>query len=344
MTPVFDDSRLDDPEVLASIDPVLRRLAETGARVRREVDASAVRLLALEPDGRPRAVVAVGPDARLLRAVLEPWCPVPFVAWSGPRLPGWTGALDLVVVLAPGGERDPGVLGAVSEAVRRGSTLLVACDEHSELADLAAGRHTTVLPVVTGDALPATVAVLRALRRLGLGPEVDADEVADALDAVAASSSPFLDLAQNPAKELALAIGDDLPLLWGGSVLAARVARRLAESVRAATGRAALADAADHLVPLLEQVAPRDLFADPFDDVPSPARPVLVVVDDGADDPAVREDLGRLRAAAGSAGVRVEELAVDRGSELARYATLLTRGSYAAAYLGAALGTLVADV
>ena len=35
-------------------------------------------------DDRPRAVVAAGPDSRLLRAVLEPWCPVPFVAWPGP--------------------------------------------------------------------------------------------------------------------------------------------------------------------------------------------------------------------------------------------------------------------
>ena len=35
-----------------------------------------------------RAVIAAGPDSRLLRAVLEPWCPVPFVAWPSPALPG----------------------------------------------------------------------------------------------------------------------------------------------------------------------------------------------------------------------------------------------------------------
>ncbi|MFY0409250.1 SIS domain-containing protein [Solicola sp. PLA-1-18] len=334
---MFDDTRLDDPDALAAADPVLRRLAESGARVRREVDATAAAVAALDVDTRPRAVVAVGPDARLLRAVLEPWCPVPFVAWSGPRLPGWAGALDLVVVLAPGGERDPGVTGAVSEAIRRGCTLLVACDEHSELADLAAGRDTTVLPVTTGDALPATVAVLRAVRRLGLGPEVDADGVADALDAVASASSPFLDLSQNPAKEIALGIGDDVPLLWGGSVLAARVARRVAESVRAATGRAAVADGADHLLPVLDGAAPRDLFADPFEDGPDLARPVLVVVDDGTDDADVRAQLGSLRAAAERGGVRVEVLTADHGSEMARYASLLTRGTYAAVYLGVGL-------
>ena len=48
-------------------------------------------------------MIAAGPDSRLLRAVLEPWCPVPFVAWPDPALPGWAGSLDLVVVLAPDG-------------------------------------------------------------------------------------------------------------------------------------------------------------------------------------------------------------------------------------------------
>ena len=74
---------------------------------------------------RPRAVVAAGPDSRLLRAALEPWCPVPFVAWPNPGLPGWAGGLDLVVVLAPDGG-DVGTASAVAEAVRRGCQVVVA--------------------------------------------------------------------------------------------------------------------------------------------------------------------------------------------------------------------------
>ena len=84
-------------------------------------------------DSRPRAVVAAGPDSRLLRAVLEPWCPVPFVAWPGPSLPGWAGALDLVVVLAPEGS-DTGAASAVAEAVRRGCRVVVACPPRSLVA------------------------------------------------------------------------------------------------------------------------------------------------------------------------------------------------------------------
>src|SRR5690348_10851435 len=102
------------------MDPVLRPLAEGGARVRREAAAAAdaiVRAVAnAQGEPRPRAVVAAGPDSRLLRAVLEPWCPVPFVAWPGPGLPGWAGALDLVVVLAPAGG-DLHAASGVAEAV-----------------------------------------------------------------------------------------------------------------------------------------------------------------------------------------------------------------------------------
>src|SRR5262245_22059220 len=116
MADPFDDSRLDDPEILTRSDTALRRVAESGARVRLEAGGVAEALSDQLRDVAPRAVVAAGSDARLLRAVLEPFCPVPFVAWPGPGLPGWVGAMDLVVVLAPGGG-DAETASAVREAV-----------------------------------------------------------------------------------------------------------------------------------------------------------------------------------------------------------------------------------
>lgn len=335
---MFDDARLDDPEALAAADPALRALAEAGSRVRREVDASAVQVAELAADSPPRAVVVAGADSRLLRAVLEPWCPVPFVAWPGPGLPGWAGAWDTVVVLA----QTPGdVLAstAVAEAVRRGCGLIVTCDPHSPVAEVAAGRHSSVLPASTGDPLAAAVVMLVALHRLGLGPEVDAEAVAAALDDVAVWCSPFRDIAQNPAKETALLLADANPLLWGGSVLAARAARRVAESVRRASGRTALAADADHLLPVLASAAPRNVFADPLDDdAGRSARPALVILDDGTQGSAVREQRGRLVTQATRHEVRVHTLTCDAGPEVARYASLLSQGSYAAAYLGVGLG------
>lgn len=338
---MFDDSLLDDATALRRADPALRHLAEAGARIRLEVGASSERSEGLSPADQVRAVVVAGRDSRLLRAILEPMCPVPFVAWPGPGLPGWTGGLDLVAVMAQAPD-DLAATSAVSEAVRRGCALVVTCPEHSSVAELAASRYTTILPTHSQDALAGAVVLLRALHRLGLGPQVDADEVAASLDGVAARCSPFLDLSANPAKELAIGIGDCMPLLWGGSVLAARASRRIAEAIRRATGRTAIADAADHLLPILAGTPPNDVFADPFDDSESgptgPARPAMIVVDDGTDDQVIREERGRLAATAERQGVRVESLACDQGSEVARYASILALGSFTALFTGIALG------
>lgn len=332
----FDESRLDDGTALEAGDGALRLLAESGARVRRtageaaEATAEAVRRA--EELARPRAVIAAGPDSRLLRAVLEPWCPVPFVAWPAPGLPGWAGSLDLVVVLAPDGA-DAGAASAVAEAVRRGCQVVVACPPASLVADHAAGRWSTILPTSTRDQLATAVVVLDYLDRVQLGPSADAAQVAEALDEVAIACSPHRDLAVNPAKMLAIAMADTNPLVWGGSVLAARAARRVAESIRRASGRTALAGDAEHLLPVLEASRPSDVFADPFADGTGELRPMLLVLEDGADDPVVREQRGRLRAEAASRGIRVETVTTEAPTEVARYASLLLSGTYAAEYL-----------
>jgi hypothetical protein len=341
MAELFDDSRLDDETALSYADNALRPLAEAGSRVRREAGAAvegieqAVRSAAGQ--SRPRAVVAAGPDSRLLRAVLEPWCPVPFVAWPGPSLPGWAGGLDLVVVLAPDGS-DTGAASAAAEAVRRGCRVVVACPPKSMVAEHAAGRDSTVLPTSPGDQLATAVVMLQFLDRLDLGPDTDPEAVAQALDDVAIACSPYRDLAVNPAKILAIALAESTPLLWGGSVLAARAARRVAESIRRSSGRTALAGDAEHLLPVLNATKAPDLFADRVEaDEDGDRRPALVVLDDGAEEPSIREQRGRLAAAADEHRVRVETMASDAPNDLARYASLLATGTYAAAYLGVGL-------
>ncbi|MGI8899684.1 MAG: SIS domain-containing protein [Nocardioides sp.] len=337
---MFDDSRLDDESALATADAVLRRLVEAGARVRLEAsnaaDAIESALTVWSEDSRPRAVIAAGPDSRLLRAVLEPWCPVPFVAWPGPSLPGWAGALDLIVVLAPDGG-DTGAASAVAEAVRRGCRLVVACEPDCFVARHAEGRDSILLASSSGDQLAMAVVMLDLLDRLDLGPRTDPEAVAVALDSVAIACSPYRELSVNPAKMLAIALGGGTGLVWGGSVLAARAGRRVAESLRRASGRAALAGDAEHLLPVVASTRQRDLFADPFADGDGAGdgepRPVLVVLDDGSDDLIVREQRGRLVTAAHEHDVRVETVTADEGEPLAKYATLLATGTYAAAYL-----------
>jgi hypothetical protein len=204
------------------------------------------------------------------------------------------------------------------------------------VAEHAEGRWTTVLPTVTDDQLATAIVMLSYLHQVGLGPEADADNVAEALDMVATSCSPHRDISINPAKILAISLADANPLVWGGSVLAARAARRVAESIRRSSGRTALAGDAEHLLPVIEATRQRDVFDDPFaaeGGGSGDLRPVLLVLDDGADDPVVREHRGRLQAAATERGVRIETVTADAPSEVARYAELLLTGTYAAEYL-----------
>jgi hypothetical protein len=62
-----------------------------------------------------------------------------------------------------------------------------------------------------------------------------------------------------------------------------------------------------------------------------------VVLDDGADDPIVREQRGRIQAAAAEHGVRTETVGTEASNEVARYASLLLSGRYAAEYLSIGL-------
>lgn len=325
----FNDAALDDPEALAAADGWLRPLAEAGARLRRDASRVLDELADRASDeDRPRAVVATGPEARLLRAVLELSCPVPFVAWSHQGLPAWVGPLDVVVVL--GGA---GALGSAREALRRGSRLIMVASADSDLAAQTASRSTTLLPVTTGDPLAGAVVALMALRRFGLAPQIDHDAMADAMDAVARECSHGHDLSHNPAKTLAIELADSEPLVWGGTVLASRASRRIVEAVRAASGRVALAADASDLAPILLAAEPPDPFEDPFESGCESRRLSLVVVSDGMEDEVTREARTTLETNAAFAGVRVSALEHGTGTALERYVTVLQRGRFAAAYL-----------
>jgi hypothetical protein len=337
----FDDSRLENPDALAAADAELRQLAQAGARIRIEAEAAETALARVEAEPRPRAVVAIGADARLLRAVLEPVCPMPFVAWPRHGLPGWAGALDLVVVLARDGA-DPDVIATVGEAARRGSQLIVACPQPSAIAEHVTGRDAVLLPTRTGDTLASAVVMLTALHRMQLGPDVAPELVATALDRIAEDCSPHVDVSDNPGKELALGLADAQPLVWGGSVLASRASRRIAEALRVASGRPALAAHSSQLIPMVDAALPRNLFDDPFEDPqPTGRRPGLVVLDDGTGDELTNAAQNQLHDLADRRDVRI--CAIDRmtGSDLERYAGLLQTGLYGAAYLSIGLGRYV---
>ncbi len=333
---IFDDSRLEADDLIHN--EQLWWLASEGARIRRAALSQPVGRLARAD--RPRGVLVLGIEARLVRAVLEPSCPVPFMAWPGPALPAWVGPLDLVVALgsydAPAWETR-----CLGEAVRRGATVIVAAPKDSALAAAAAGSLTTNLPTPADDPMAAAIAVLALLGQLDLGPTVDVELAAGAADAVAAACSPSRELGDNPGKDLAVGLADCYPLIWGGTVLAGRASRRLAETLRRASGRLALAADAEELEAVLRGTPRRDLFSDPFEDQ-AEARPVLVLLDADQVPPDLAPVPRRLEQLAEAVGVRVCHIGsgpVELGaSDVERYVTLLQQGRYAATYLAIGLG------
>jgi len=334
LTSEFDDGRLDDPGVLTRHDEALRGLAGLGARIRVEAAASAQ--LEIDPEVKPRGIVLAGYESRLIRSVIETTCPAPLVAWPYEGLPGWVGPLDLVAVQASGGAVGA-LLPALDEAVRRGCSVLVAGSDDSALAEHVPSRGVVKVATKTDDPLAAVVAVLDLLYRAGLGPSVYPEGVADAADMVAEECSPHKDLSLNPAKGAAIALADAQPLVWGGSGLAARAARRIAEEVRRQTGRPALASPADDLATLLVATPPHDPFADLGEQT---GEPVLVTLDDGDDDAIAARHRATLENIAESRGLHVVRLVCDdvQAGSVGRYVSLLQQGLYIAAYLGVGMG------
>src|SRR5690625_734327 len=237
---VFVDDALDDPDALSGVDDVLQAIAHGGADVRRARLAATEVLDRLNPGDRPRAVVTTGPEARTLRTVLEPTSPVPVLASTYGALPGWTGPLDLVVLLCGSFPADE-LLAVAAEARRRGCEIVVCAPPESPLVETA-GHGALVLPAGHEHTSALGVVVLEALHRLALGPVVEPDHVADTLDAVAVRCGPRVHTDENPAKQLAVALAEDIPLVWGRTRLAAEAATRGAEMLRRATGPPATAD------------------------------------------------------------------------------------------------------
>ncbi|WP_299034421.1 SIS domain-containing protein [uncultured Pseudokineococcus sp.] len=365
--PELDEGLLDDADRLAAADPssVLRALAGAGAQVRRArelvEDSPASRWDAAD---RPRAVVVAARGgatvvAGALEALAGQRAAVPVVARTGAALPAWVGALDLVVAVSLSG-RAEATVALAAEAGRRGARLLTVGAAGSPLETVCAiargvhvplpepGREATSAPTsrtalwsLLTPALCVTSA-LGVLAPLGEGSPAEAlDEVAAALDAEAEACRPGSESFVNPAKALALDLAADLPVVLGDGDLAGVAARRAA-SVLARTARipavhGRLPDDAGDLVATFggpfAAAAEDELFEDPFLDGPSRSRLRLVMLREATTGPSSAV----LRLAERS-GVRTTDVVADAPGPLARFAQLVARTDFAAAYLALATG------
>ncbi|HEY3877175.1 MAG TPA: SIS domain-containing protein, partial [Trebonia sp.] len=242
--------RLDDTEIVEAGDPggMLRQVASSAAQVRTALRACAeADLSALSQDTRPRAIVVAGSGGAggsafacdALAAICGLGSPVQVTGVSGYQLPGWVGAADLVITVSRSGHTAE-ALALAGEAARRGCHLIGVSAADSALRELVAQARGTFIPVTTAGparAMPwaLTVPLLVAAERLGVARIDDTayETAAVAMEDVSHQCRPSSESFVNPAKSLALDLVGRLPLIWGGSPVAAAVARRFASQLAA---------------------------------------------------------------------------------------------------------------
>jgi D-arabinose 5-phosphate isomerase GutQ len=369
--PSLDELLLDDERALLALDSrhTLRSLATAGAQVRHAVDLAAeARLEQLTGGERPRSVLvaALGGSAvvaDVLELLAEPGSPVPVHTRRNLPLPGWVGAMDLVVAVSQSG-RAEGPLALAAEAARRGAALLTVGAPDSPLADVCAqarGIHVDVPPTTTSSRtslwamLTPVVLAAHALGMVDAGPAV-LSRVADRLDLQASLFRPSSEAFVNPAKSLAMELAEGVPVVLGDGpltgVAAGRAAAMLARTARIPATYGELPDAASQIVSCFDgpytdagagagMPSGGDIFADPYlDGPPAPKLRLLLLRDDGAD---VIDEQARLLADAVSqtardAGVKVSEHTTDPGHPLERLAGHVALTDFTALYIALGLG------
>ncbi len=376
-----DPDRLDDTALLEMLDTggMLRAVASAAAQVReavaRTLEAGLPELVA---DGRPRAVVVCGVGAAaaagdVLAALCAAGGPAPVFVHRGFGLPGWVGAVDLVVAVSCSGS-EPEPLSALEQAVHRGCRLVVVGGAGSPLADLGERGRALFVPIPVGRPARASlwaclVPLVVAADALGLlqAPAQTLEATATVLESVAERCRIDADALVNPAKRLALDLDGPLPLVWGTTPLtgavAARFASQLGENARQPAVVGVLPEAAYHQAAILQPVGPGyvggddrpprdryvdgspsfgdgdDFFRDRALDAEPPARPALVLLRDTEEHPAVTRSAEAATRLAHEGGLSVHELSAESGSALERLALLVGLTDYASVYLALLQGT-----
>ena len=366
--PWVDEKLLDDPEALRALDSreSLRSLASAGAQVRRAlVSADEAGIARVSGGERPRSVLvaALGGSALVcdvLDLLAEPGSPVPVMTRRGAPLPGWVGPLDLVIAVSQSG-RAAGPLALAAEAARRGASLLTVGAAGSPLAEVSArarGVHVEVA-IATPSSRTALWSILTpvlvAADLLGLAPcpRPVLERVADVLDEVAEECRPSSESFVNPAKVIAVGLGESVPVVLGDGALtgvaASRAASMLARTARVPATHGELPDAASQVVACLDgpygsgaglqrPAGGGDLFADPYLDGPAAPRLGLLALRDPALDRRGRDLADAVVASAREAGATVIEQEARAGEPIERLASLVALTDFAATYLALGLG------
>lgn len=325
---------LDDVGALQAVDAgdMLGAIAALGTHCR---DAHAAGIGSPElPDlSDVRGVVVCGMGGSavagdVLRSVFRARLGVPVEVNRSPELPEHAGVHTLVIASSYSGNTSE-TLTAFRAATRRGCRALAVTS--GGVLEAEATEHGVPVIGVPGGFQPRAAlgwlafAMLGALEAAGLLPNLadDVAEAADLLDTRAAACGADVPIADNPAKRLALDLGDRMPIVWGeegiGAVAAARWKTQFNENGKLPAWSASMSEL-DHN----EIVG----WTEPY----GRSHAVIALRHDG-EDPETVERFPLSLAIAADAGAWTEEVRTHARSALARLLDLIARGDHVSTYL-----------
>jgi glucose/mannose-6-phosphate isomerase len=265
----------------------------------------------------------------VLRSVFRDRLGVPVEVNRSSELPAHAGPHSLVVASSYSGNTSE-TLAAFREATKRGCRSIVITSGGT-IADEAADAGVPVVRVPAGYQPRAAVgwlafSALGALETAGLLPPLadDVAEAAEEIDARAAACGPGVALADNPAKRLAEAIGERVPVIWGaegiGAAAAARWKTQCNENGKVPAWWSSMSEL-DHN----EVVG----WTDPF----GPSHTVIALRHE-AEDPEIAARFPLSLQIAADAGAVTREIWATGRTALARLLSLVALGDFTSVYLG----------
>jgi glucose/mannose-6-phosphate isomerase len=265
----------------------------------------------------------------VLRSVFRGRLGVPVEVNRSAEVPEHAGVHTLVLASSYSGNTSE-TLTAFRAATHRGCRA-IAVTSGGVLAAEAVERGVPVVGVPGGFQPRAALgwlafAMLGALEAAGLLPALadDVDEAADLADQRASACRADVPTADNPAKRLALDLGDRVPVVWGaegiGAVAAARWKTQFNENGKVPAWWSSMSELDHNEVVGWTEPYGRD-------------HAVIALRHDGEDPETVERFPLSLRIAE-DAGVTVEEVRTHARTQLGRLLDLISRGDHVSAYVG----------
>ncbi|MFC2144843.1 bifunctional phosphoglucose/phosphomannose isomerase [Actinomycetota bacterium] len=173
-----------------------------------------------------------GFSADIIKTLVTDEIKVPVEVVKGYDLPAFVGKGWLVVAVSYSGNTEE-TISALSQAIERDAYILIECSG-GKLLKLAEDSGYTVIKIPSGLQPRGAIGYLFFPVYLAMGSigliDINKDDVEEALDLIKEKASIYNRntlLADNPAKELAVKIGDRLPIIYGTEGIYSAIAYRL---------------------------------------------------------------------------------------------------------------------